>query len=287
MNSKRKPLTLYLIMNFEKLTQMDNKLFKLLVKMQTQLLEITGNLLNHDNEFLEKVLVQNENGEFVEDKNHWNKMLLKMDKLLSLIFKLESRALAITEKSDIQILDRFLVDFFEFEFNILCHIEEKHLKSEDARTECLVRAVFSFNYIYEIIDNTEKQLGISSEPSDIPSKQLKTNLNDTQRGLLFDLLVKDKFIPDKMDRDGFIWAFGGKNDGYTSFNITWLKNKQVLRELLTRLKHKDIIQADFERLVPLVFIDKKDNPINLAKNKPVPSIESDTISEIHKKIATC
>jgi hypothetical protein len=53
------------------------------------------------------------------------------------------------------------------------------------------------------------------------------------------------------------------------------------------LEHPDIkIKADYERLVPLVFIDDKNNPITLAKNKPVPSLESDKIKEILKKIAT-
>jgi hypothetical protein len=121
----------------------------------------------------------------------------------------------------------------------------------------------------------------------ITSKQLKTNLNDTQRSLLYDLLKKDKFIPDDTDRDGFIWAFGGKNDKYTDFKIKWLNNKQILRELVIPLEHPDIkIKADYERLVPLVFIDDKNNPITLAKNKPVPSLESDKIKEILKKIAT-
>jgi hypothetical protein len=124
----------------------------------------------------------------------------------------------------------------------------------------------------------------------ITTKQLSTNLNDIQRGLLYDLLVKDAFIPKETDKDGFIWAFGGENGKYTDFKIVWLKNnKQLLRELVLPLMHQDIkVQADYERLVPLVFIDNKgnSNPITLAKNKPIPSLDSDKITAIHKKIAT-
>ncbi len=52
--------------------------------------------------------------------------------------------------------------------------------------------------------------------------QLQTKLTDTQRGKLFDLLVSNRFILDK-DKEGFIWAFGGKNDNYTSYSTEWLK----------------------------------------------------------------
>lgn len=56
--------------------------------------------------------------------------------------------------------------------------------------------------------------------------QLKTKLTDTQRGKLFELLVLHGFIPDK-DKEGFIWAFGGKNDNYTSYSTEWFKNKNL------------------------------------------------------------
>ena len=118
------------------------------------------------------------------------------------------------------------------------------------------------------------------------SHRFQANLNDTQRDLLFELLANSGFIPKKTDKDSFILAFGGKVDKYTNFKITWLKNKQLLRELLIPLKHSEIIQAAFERLIPFVFINENNNPITLAKNKPVPSLDSDTIAEIHKRIAT-
>ncbi|WP_430972642.1 hypothetical protein [Sunxiuqinia rutila] len=115
----------------------------------------------------------------------------------------------------------------------------------------------------------------------------RTRLNNTQRSLLFELLVDGGFIPKDTDKDDFIWVFGGMNDNNLKSKITWLKNKQLLRELLTPLKPLDIKSAVYERFVPLVFINDKGNPNALAKNKPVPSSDSDLIAEIHKKTANC
>lgn len=127
-----------------------------------------------------------------------------------------------------------------------------------------------------------------SENAKLIPQQLKTKLTDTQRDLLYNLLIDDNFISGDTDRDGFIWAFGGENYKYTSFKITWLKNKQLLRELLEPLKHPDIIiKADFERIVPSIFIDSKGEAITLAKNKRILSQDSDRIAAILKKIATC
>jgi hypothetical protein len=55
---------------------------------------------------------------------------------------------------------------------------------------------------------------------------LPTKLTDLQRGKMFDLLVSNGFIPEK-DKDGFIWAFGGVNDNYTSYSTEWLKRDNL------------------------------------------------------------
>lgn len=123
------------------------------------------------------------------------------------------------------------------------------------------------------------------EPKSIP--QFQTNLNDSQRTLLFDLLVSNNFIPADTDKDFFKWAFGGKNDKFTSTKIKWLRKKQLLRELLIPLKQQEISQAEFKLVVPLIFIDRTGNYITLANNKFDPSFDSDLIAEIHKKLATC
>jgi hypothetical protein len=62
--------------------------------------------------------------------------------------------------------------------------------------------------------------------------------------------------------------------------LKWLKNKQLLRELMTNEKIRgDYSIAEIRRLTPKMFIDKEGNPLALAKNKVVPSIDSDKISK--------
>ena len=79
----------------------------------------------------------------------------------------------------------------------------------------------------EIIDEfTNNEKGGKSVISNFKKPRLQTKFNDTQRGKLFDLLVLNEFIPDK-DKEGFIWAFGGVNDNYSSYSTEWLKNKNL------------------------------------------------------------
>jgi len=62
--------------------------------------------------------------------------------------------------------------------------------------------------------------------------------------------------------------------------IQWLKNKQLLRELLTHPKIKcDLSIADMERLTPTMFVDKKGQSIKLAKNKVEPNEDSDKLRD--------
>jgi hypothetical protein len=60
--------------------------------------------------------------------------------------------------------------------------------------------------------------------------------------------------------------------------IKWLKNKQLLRELMTnKIVRRDLTIADVERLIPQNFIDKKNNPLSLAKNKTIASTDRDKL----------
>lgn len=63
--------------------------------------------------------------------------------------------------------------------------------------------------------------------------------------------------------------------------LKWIQNKQLLRELLTHDKIKGILTiAEIERQAPSIFIDNNNNKLNLAKNKKVPSTDSDNLSKI-------
>jgi len=51
--------------------------------------------------------------------------------------------------------------------------------------------------------------------------------------------------------------------------LKWLQNKQRARELLTYEKIKgDLSTAEIERIAPTLFIDKYNNPLKFANNKP-------------------
>lgn len=63
--------------------------------------------------------------------------------------------------------------------------------------------------------------------------------------------------------------------------IMWLKNKQLLRELLMHenIKKKGFKSVDVEKATPHYFVDKNSVPIKLANNKPEPSFDSDWIKK--------
>ena len=63
--------------------------------------------------------------------------------------------------------------------------------------------------------------------------------------------------------------------------ITWLKNKQLLRELVMHknIKKEKYSKADVERATPIYFI-YKGQPAKLAKNKNIDTIERDDMLDI-------
>ena len=120
-------------------------------------------------------------------------------------------------------------------------------------------------YLENLKVKIEQKLNNQIETIQIP--RLQTNLTDTQRGLLFDLLVKDKFIPDNTDRDCFIWAFGGKNDKYTSFKTTWLVDAVFLIDLLREIKKDEITLEEMKVRAKSFFVNKKGEKVKIDSYK--------------------
>ena len=65
-------------------------------------------------------------------------------------------------------------------------------------------------------------------------------------------------------------------------HIKWLKRKQLLREMLELwfnplFEEKSFKKADMERKCPQIFVDKDNNKMELAKNKPYLSTDSDKL----------
>lgn len=109
-----------------------------------------------------------------------------------------------------------------------------------------------------IIENQNTLPIPTPEPKSKPTPhQLQTNLTDTQRGKLFDLLVLHGFIPET-DKEGFIWALGGEQTQPSNWQpIEWI-DKSITRK-------EPNIQTLFE-LLYLLGVDKDtsaNNPNNL------------------------
>lgn len=103
-----------------------------------------------------------------------------------------------------------------------------------------------------------------------------------------DSLVVHNFIGQDTTNEEFLYYFGHveyKPD--TLAHITWIpnkSNKQLLRELIMGMYKpmidlKEVTKANLEKIVPSVFVNTKGEPILLAKEKKVPSWESDKIEE--------
>lgn len=91
-------------------------------------------------------------------------------------------------------------------------------------------------YYNNLVEDFEK-----GERTPPPARnQLQTKLTDTQRGKLYELLVENGFISGSTDKAGFIWAFGGKSDNYTTFSTEWLKSDVLAVYLIDELCQTDM-----------------------------------------------
>jgi len=102
-----------------------------------------------------------------------------------------------------------------------------------------------------------------------PAKLIKT-LSENQQKYLFNQLTENSlFLPKETDFKSFCFVFGNSITPDNFNCLQWLKNKQLLRELITELKHPDIEITKNKFYLPDYFSDKKDKPIlYLPTNKP-------------------
>lgn len=141
-------------------------------------------------------------------------------------------------------------------------------------------------YLSSQLDYLHTKNSTPKSKLDINPQQLKTKLSDSQIENLYHLLISHVFLSKETNKNNFILALSGKENNTSSSKIIWLKNKQLLRELLIPLKPPKITQAAYIKLISRVFIDKNKRPISLPKNKTMPNVDSDTIKDILNKIAT-
>ncbi|MFA6667682.1 MAG: hypothetical protein WCS51_04975 [Bacilli bacterium] len=119
-------------------------------------------------------------------------------------------------------------------------------------------------------------------PKTKPLPQLPTNLTREQREILFDLLVKYKFITVETDPESFLWTFGYDKQPNNWQPIKWNYSKQGLRVLLKPIL--GTITNQHIRDIKKLFLDKNGDPFKLTKNEYRYPNETDSIDKILKSL---
>lgn len=133
---------------------------------------------------------------------------------------------------------------------------------------------------------TQPPTSSSTPAKDVANKNacFARSFTDAERQKLFDGLINGGFIPTDTNRNHFAFVFGGVPipDNEKPFQpLKWMKNKQLLRELLTEERIKECLtNAGVERITPDLFIDKKGNLFKLSKNKHISNRDSKKIVKI-------
>jgi hypothetical protein len=110
-----------------------------------------------------------------------------------------------------------------------------------------------------------------SQNSTVSIPRLQTRLTTDQRGQLFGLLVKDKFIPETTNANCFNWAFDTTdeipmNQPELWQSIKWNKSVQKLRVLIGNcIGH---IGNPEERKIEKLFLNQNDNPLKMYNPSP-------------------
>lgn len=108
--------------------------------------------------------------------------------------------------------------------NIEDYIDYPHFKELiDAIT-----AIIHFQYLFQVCNKSEDKVGFINNKrkrTNIKTIQLTTCLTESQAKKLYILLIDRKLIPDTTCRDGFISAFGNKEN---NFIIHWNGSKSLL-----------------------------------------------------------
>ena len=141
-------------------------------------------------------------------------------------------------------------------------------------------------FINEVNIVVENKGTVNNKTSETVSKERHAHFPpciDENRGIaLYRFLIQRGMIEATADEASFLYLMGCVADSPTNVKrIEWLANKQLLREMLEGavrplLEDGNFKKADIERLAPLCFT-QGGKPLNLAKSKPVPSIDSDAL----------
>lgn len=97
-------------------------------------------------------------------------------------------------------------------------------------------------------------------------------------------LINRGFISTDTTQEQIDYAFGRIEKTDSTKPIKWLKNKQLLRELVTALMHPETRKCSIAKIVPELFVSKTGEPMRLAGDKPVKSTDCDNLTEICRTI---
>lgn len=109
----------------------------------------------------------------------------------------------------------------------------------------------------------------------------------TDEGIrIYNALTTEKFMQGRIDSWLYLLGFSDQKPLHKQL-VQWLGTKEQLRVMLRMLferliKENGLSVADIERLTPLCFIDKKGNPLHLAKPREESSMEIDKLKEIFR-----
>lgn len=122
------------------------------------------------------------------------------------------------------------------------------------------------------------QVSTSAEEDQIMTFPLKGNVEWFIK--LHKFLIAQELIELNTKKEDFLFWFGFIDSDCPPNKIIWKGNKQLARELLEGIFKNQLKVAEIERLTPNCFSHKnicKD--LVLAKNKPIPSMQTDCINE--------
>jgi hypothetical protein len=155
----------------------------------------------------------------------------------------------------------------------------------------LMDYIGSIELAQKYIDELSKEEYIEQSKQPQPestNRHFTRHITPDGQNMIFERLTT-RYLPKDTNYSHLKFVFGGTAipDKEKPFErLKWLRTKQLLRELLKGIKHTDTSIAELERQVPNFFVDKKNNPFSLAKNKEAPSAESDYIKDLIKDLAT-
>ena len=121
---------------------------------------------------------------------------------------------------------------------------------------------------------------VKKQPSRFPACR-----NYTHGVAILEHLKEKGFVEKNTEPKNFLWQMGCTEELPDKVKpIVWLKTKQLLREMLEQwfgrlLQEQSLNKAKIKSLCSQIFIDKQGDMIHLAKNKVVPSQDSDDLKE--------